>query len=286
VTASPKKDLQRRQRRWAESAGVAHDSLGFVRELEANLRAPLSAATRAAFERGSELEPRSARPARIAALHSSAALVANVFDYWSARDTSGLSAALGFAREPCTLSFEEAFPTGVDGEPPYIDVALRFGSGRIVAIESKFSEWLARRRPSRVDLKPKYFAAARALWRGAGLPLCQELADDVRAGRERFAHCNAAQLLKHALGLARAAGARFELRYLYYDWHGRQAAAHRAEIERFGLRVGGEIRFTASTYQDLFRALRRDPAVDADYLNYLGRRYFDASSVASSEGPS
>jgi restriction endonuclease-like protein len=277
VTVSPKKDLQRRQRRWAENAGVAHDSLGFVRELDTNLRLPLSAATRAAFARGSELDARRARPARIAALHSSAALVANVFDHWSTRAASPLAAALGLEREPCTLSFEEPFATGVEGEPPYIDVALRFSSGRIVAIESKFSEWIARRRPSKADLKPKYFGATRALWSDSGLPQCQALAEGIRDGCERFSHLNAAQLLKHALGLARAAGGSFEIRYLYYDWHGRQAAAHRQEIAHFALCVGTEIPFKATTYQQLYGALKLDSEVDADYLDYLGARYFGAT---------
>jgi hypothetical protein len=277
VTVSPKKDLQRRQRRWADSAGVAHDSLGFVRELDANLRLPLSAATRAAFARGSELEPRSARPARIAALHSSAALVANVFDHWSARDASPLAAALGLERAPCAVTFEEPFSTGAEGDPPCVDVVLRFSSGRVVAIESKFSEWIARRRPSKADLKPKYFADARSLWRDAALPACQALAEDIRDGRERFSHLNAAQLLKHALGLARAVGPSFELRYLYYDWHGRPGPAHRQEIDRFARRVGNEIAFAASTYQQLYEALKLDTGVDADYLGYLRARYFGAS---------
>jgi hypothetical protein len=277
VTLSPKKDLQRRQRRWAESMGVAHDSLGFVRELDSNLRVPMSAATRAAFARGSELEARSTRPARIEALHSSAALVANVFDHWSARDAAPLAAALGLPREAGTVTFEEPFPTGVEGDPPYIDVTLRFRSGRVLAIESKFSEWLARRRPSKGDLKPKYFAAATPLWADAGLPACQALAQDIRDGRERFLHFNAAQLLKHALGLKRALGSKFELRYLYYDSHGSHAAAHRQEIERFALRLRDEIAFASSTYQQLFGALRLDAEVDADYLSYLRARYFAAS---------
>jgi hypothetical protein len=293
VPRSPRKELERQQRRWAESAGIDFDARGFVREFDRNLRVPMAAATRAAFGRGTELAPRASQPARIAALYSSAALVANVFDHWSARDAAPLAAALGFGEKRVQLTFEEPLATGVEGDPPTSDVVMRFASGRVVAIESKFGEWLIRRPSNRMDLKPKYFAGGRTVWRDAGLPQCQQLAEDLRDGRERFKHLHAAQLLKHALGLARAtrvsapvacdsgspakeAGARTadELRYLYYEWHGGPAAEHRSELECFAERVGAEVRFSASTYQDLYSALRSDARVDGAYLEYLRARYF------------
>jgi hypothetical protein len=96
---------------------------------------------------------------------------------------------------------------------------------------------------------------------------------------------HAAQLLKHALGLARAtrAGAAGvtqgeasadALHYLYYEWPRGPAAAHRAELERFVERVGAEVRFSASNYQDLYRALQADARVERAYLEYLRARYF------------
>jgi hypothetical protein len=300
VPLSPRKDLERQQRRWADSAGIDYDARGFVRDPNANLRVPLAASTRAAFVCGTELTPRKNQPARFSALHSSAALVANVFDYWSARDAAPLGAALGLGAERVQLKFEEPLATGVEGDPPLSDVVLRCESGRVVAIESKFGEWLVRRASNRLDLKPKYFAGGRAIWEEAGLPRCQQLADDLRAGRERFKHLHAGQLLKHALGLAREgemgagvadrpggsaaqpaprrvpARTTQELRYLYYEWSCGPAAAHRAELERLAERVGAEIRFSASTYQDLYRALRADARVDGAYLEYLRARYFRA----------
>lgn len=273
---SPRKELERQQRRWADSAGIDFDARGFVQDLDANLHAPLAGATRAAFERGAELKPRATEPARIAALYSSAALVANVFDHWSVRDAVPLAAALGFPAERAQVQFEQPLATGVEGDPPTSDVVLRFESGRVVAIESKFGEWLVRRASNRMDLKPKYFGVGKAVWGDAGLPRCQQLADDLRAGRERFKHLHAGQLLKHALGLARETRAPHELRYLYYEWPSGPAAAHRAELERFAERVGAEIGFAASTYQDLYRALRADARVDRAYLEYLRARYFRA----------
>ena len=104
---SPRKDLERQQRRWADSAGVDYDARGFVRELDANLRVPLAASTRAAFLYGTELTPRKNQPARFSALHSSAVLVANVFDHWSGRDAAPLVAVLGLGAERARLAFEE-----------------------------------------------------------------------------------------------------------------------------------------------------------------------------------
>jgi restriction endonuclease-like protein len=282
VPLSPRKDLERQQRRWADSAGIDYDARGFVRDPDANLRVPLVASTRAAFVCGTELTPRKNEPARFSALHSSAALVANVFDHWSARDAAPLGAALGVGGERLRLAFEEPLATGVEGDPPLSDVVLRCESGRVIAIESKFGEWLVRRSSNRLDLKPKYFSGGRAIWEAAGLPRCQRLAEDLRAGRERFKHLHVAQLLKHALGLERAShdlehvagDVERELRYLYYEWPRGPAEAHRAELARFAEIVGAEIRFSVSTYQGLYRALDADPRVDRAYLEYLGARYF------------
>jgi hypothetical protein len=269
-----KNDLQRWQRRWAELAGVAIDARGYVRDAAANFRRPLSVAAAAAFGRSSEQEPGRTRPARLRAVFSSAALVANVFDYWSGRDLGPLLAALEAPGDAARLEFEAPFPTGLEGDPPAVDVALRLSSGGILAIESKFSEWLVRRPRNKAVLKTKYFPARQRIWQSAGLPACQALAEDVQAGRSRFKHLHAAQLLKHALALALAAPGRFSLLYLYYDWPGRVAVVHAAEIAAFAARVGAETGFRALTYQELYRRLRGSGDVDADYLGYLGQRYF------------
>lgn len=83
-----------------------------------------------------------------------------------------------------------------------------------------------------------------------------------------------AQLLKHALGLATQQRDRFALHYLYYDVSSSAGAAHAEEVARFGARVGEELAFKAVTYQDLYRKLAAAPLLDADYLDYLGSRYF------------
>ena len=75
------------QRRWALQSVLHPDARGYLGDVAANLRAPMSARTLAAFENadGSELCDRGGTPAKMRALHSSSALAVNVFAYWEDR---------------------------------------------------------------------------------------------------------------------------------------------------------------------------------------------------------
>jgi hypothetical protein len=246
-----------------------------VRVLADNLRAPLDDSTLAELQRGSELTPSATQPARAYSLCSSAALVVNVFGYWRGRDQTSLLAALGVGGPGGTrLELEAPLPTGLPGDPPTVDVALHRPDGRVVAIESKFAEWLAPRPRSQRVFKDKYFAAGIRVWQVAGLPLCQALAEDLQEGRERLKHLNAPQLLKHALGLAVNGLRTSALVYLYYERPGKEAVTHRAELDRVTARLRPEVDLRVTTYQSLFDALRAAPGLDRDYVDYLARRYF------------
>jgi len=270
-----KSELLRAQRRWADTHGVGYDARGCVRALVDNLRVPLDDSTLAEFQRGSELAPRTTLPARAHSLCSSAALVINVFAYWRDRDQTPLLAALGVNGLAGTrLDFEVPLPTGLPGDPPTVDVALHRPDGRRVAIESKFAEWLTPRPRGKRVFKDKYFAQGQRVWETAGLPRCQALADELQGWHERPRYLNAAQLLKHALGLAVNGLRTSTLVYLYYDRPGREAARHRAELNLIAARLGGEVDLRVATYQSLFDALRTFPELDRDYLDYLAGRYF------------
>jgi hypothetical protein len=247
-----------------------------VRELATNLRQPLVGEALAQFERGSELTPGGNTPARMWSLGSSAALVANVFDYWRERDNAPLVAALGLDSGAAELRFEEPLPTGLEGEPPLADVALRWPSGRVAAIESKFGEWLVRRPRNKSAFKSKYFPPGAAVWTDAGLARCQAVAAEIQQGRERFKFLHAAQLLKHALGLACSGARDYRLLYLYYDWPCREADAHRVELERFASLLHPELDLRVLTYQTLFQRLCAHASVAAEYCRYLEQRYFPA----------
>lgn len=271
-----KREVLRQQRRWAKSRGLAPDARGYLPTVEANLFRPMSASARADFERGdgTELEETATRPAKMRALHSSAALVVNVFDHFARANPAPLLRALGISSElAAPLSFEARFPTGLRGNPPNLDVALELASGKVVGIESKFTEWLTPKANSKAAFKSKYFEGGES-WRDKGLPECQALAVDLQIRRERFRFLDAPQLLKHALGLATQRTGNFTLHYLYFDVPGRSSAVHREEVRRFDEGVGREIAFEALAYQDLFRALRVREDVDGQYIGYLRDRYF------------
>jgi hypothetical protein len=272
--SAARKEVARRQRRWADSAGLAFDARGFLREHNRNVRVPLDAAVLEELARGSELEPGNLRPARMWSLCSSAALVANFFAPWRECPNRPLLQSLDLKGADARVSFEEPLSTGLEGDPPTADVALRLDTGALIAIESKFCEWLVRRPRNKAVFKPKYFPIDVPVWANAGLPRCQALAEDIEGGRERFKLLNAAQLLKHALGLAISAPRESELMYLYYHWPCREAGLHAAEVVRFAARVAGDLRFRAMTYQAAFDSLCAAAGVDADYLEYLRARYF------------
>ncbi len=278
-----KRALLRTQRQWATAHGQKPDARGYLSSVDDNLRQPLSARALADFVDGggAELNDRPDAPAKMKALHSSAALVVNVFDYWSELDCEPLLRALEIdAGLRVPLRFEAQLPTGLPGNPPNLDVLLELTNGASVGIESKFTEWLTPKRTNRPPFKPKYFENGAMLWTRNGMPHCQALVAGIASGTERFRVLDAAQLLKHVLGLAAHGPGRFALVYLYFDWPCPAAKAHRDELARFGDRVGTELGFRALTYQALFSRLVRCGTVDAQYLGYLEARYFPASNSA------
>lgn len=276
---NPRTSLINQQQFWATACGFAPDSRAYLSAVEQNLFQPLSPSTRTAFERGSgsELLDTPTRPAKMKALHSSSALAVNVFDYWTAVDSSPLARALGVHDSISAISFEAQYPTGLGGAPPNLDVVLQLQSGAAFAIESKFSEWLARKPAGKLPFKKKYFAGAVELWADKGLPACQSLANGMQAGEVVFEYLDAPQLLKHALGLATHLGGRFSLHYFYYDWPGAGSQQHQAEIRKFAALVDAGLAFTAASYQELFVWLQDAAAGEhATYLGYLHQRYFGA----------
>ena len=248
--------IRDQQRQWAKQAGQKPDAKGYVRKVEDNLWRPLHAETRKEFERasGNELRGFGKRPAKLRALHSSAALACNFFDFWRDRDKSALAKALGLDRAIATLSFEMKLPTGLVGTPPNLDLFLTLQSGASVAIESKFTELYASRR-SASPFKPKYFPKRHNLWTEVGLPRCQALAADIHRGRTKFELLAPAQLLKHALGIATQHPNRGALLYLFYDDLGPEGSRHRDELSTFMDLLGGEVGFRALSYQQLFEGI-------------------------------
>ena len=218
------------------------------------------------------------------ALHSSSALVVNLFDYWTYRDKSPLLSALGIGPAgEVDLDFEARFPTGLGGTPPHLDVSITNGTGFVHAVEGKFTEHLGRATRGKSKFSESYFPRTGELWADRNLPACQELAEELWAeerhgGRQRFEYLDPRQLLKHALGLSTNRAGRFSLVYLYYDWVGARPDAHRREVDIFSERVEGETGFRVLTYQSVYGRLRDSGKADAGYVEYLADRYFESDN--------
>lgn len=263
--------IQEEQESWAMANGVPFDSRARVPIVDLNLRAPLSAAARAAFERGAGSE----LAGRIRALHSSSALAANFFDYWTHREKAPLLSALGVdSKNADSLEFEARFPTGLGGTPPHLDVAIWLSSGEVISVESKFTEHLRRSTRGKSRFEASYFPESRRLWDERGMPASQTLAEELDGRQHRFEFLDPWQLLKHALGLANGHGRGFRLIYLYYDRSGKRAGQHREELRKFCDIVRGDFPVEPLTYQAVYRRLATSGEADRDYLDYLGARYF------------
>ena len=237
---SAKSALHQQQLDWATSVLHLPDSRGYLDSYHLNLFQPLSPDAHRAFTQGSgsELLPKEDRPAKMTALHSSSALAVNAFDYWSGKPLAPIATALGIEQSPTHFRFEAQFPTGLGGTPPNLDLAFSYANGHVLGVESKFSEWLAPKPPYKEHFKAKYFPKDEFLWSKAGLPNAQRLAEDMQKHERVFRHLDAAQLLKHMLGLATAAPGQTSLYYLYYDCPGPESSIHRAEIEAFADLIG------------------------------------------------
>lgn len=268
--------LKAQQLQWAQGQGFLPDAKGYVDDIALNLLQPMSQDTVADFTRGSGGELRARRRGsrpKMHALHSSSVLACNVFDYWRTRGVGPLGEAFGIVEPVGHLSFEAQFPTGLLGEPPNLDVALWLELGDVWGIESKFTEPFGP--PKRGPMfKDKYFTSGQPIWQNYGLPRAGALAGALQNGATAYWNLDAAQLLKHALGLQMQHRGRFTLCYLYVDADAPEAARHRSEIRGFAAAVAGDFPFLPLSYSSFVSKLRSVVDRQHDpYFAYLRTRY-------------
>jgi restriction endonuclease-like protein len=280
---TPKDAILKQQKTWATGRGQAPSSQGYLPDLASNLFQPLSPAANSAFLQGNGGEimdqprrnGRPGRPAKMRALHSSAALAVNVFDYWTTREKAALAKSLGLKWKVMSIGFEARYGTGLPGIPPNLDLELGLADKSVVAVESKFTEWLTPRSKRLKPFKEKSYRNGTSHWAARQLPQCQELAEGLHAARVCYQYLDAEQLLKHALGLATQRGDKFSLLYLYFEFNGTAGAKHGAELSDFARRLDPHLHFRAMSYQQLFEGLKRFAGPDhGEYVGYLGERYF------------
>ena len=264
-------ELKSRQAAWASKSGQATNDIGYF--VDASFNLPwLTDEIRADFDAADGHEfGRVGTPGKISAPHSSSALAVNTFSYWSARDKAALGRALNFDGI-ASIRFEQKYPTGVGNRSPNLDVVMESSTGKRLAIESKFCEPFSGRKKS--PIQPKYFPAGK-LWRDAGMPGAQEVAESCSESITGYEFLNVAQLLKHMLGLGKLGGD-WRLLLLWFAPSPEIARKMLIEADRFANALTSDsIRFSAMTYQDFWAAL--SPYLmdtHRDYSDYMNHRYF------------
>ncbi len=200
------------------------------------------------FVEGDGKELQGSRP-KFCAAYSSSALAANSFGPYRLDPQSLVLAGRdGFE----TSRFEKKLSTGLGGTSPNLDF-LAEGPGSLVAVESKFTEFLTEKKASFV---PAYDDVVRRL----AEPCWKDLFGSLREDPARFGHLDAAQLVKHYLGMRHSLGGHRgskALAYVYWEptdaiAH-REFVSHRAAIREFASAVvDSEIRFLSFSYPDLW----------------------------------
>lgn len=233
---------------------------------------------RSAFEAGAGGELRGTIPSMYA-LHSSAAMAVNLFQYWLGNQQFPILAEI--LNVPSTgiesVSLERKYPVCVDwkargfNEPPHLDLGIDYIDSRRVGVECKLFEPYGRL--EHAPLKGAYLELPDA-W--SEIPACRALAEELTAGDAGFRRLGPAQLLRHILGLKFGKPIdKVRLVYLYFDAIGDEAEEHRAEVRRFQQLIAPDpIRFVPMTVQELVLcAVSRCRAQHKEYVDYLADRY-------------
>ena len=225
-------------------------------DLNQNLFEPLLEENQKRFEDGNghEVQGSLDAPAKMQALHSSSALGVNIFQYWQKRGLiKEIASACGFCNRNSNYSesivFEDKYYINTKFViPPNIDVVFHNYESSpytLFAVECKFSEVFGGR--AHGGLKSKYLEEEN-LW--SDLAALNKLGWEINHDAKRYSYLDAAQLIKHILGLKACVGIKeFKLLYLWYDVLGIDGASHRAEVEDFTkIAKSDGINFLAVTY--------------------------------------
>lgn len=279
--------IHSKQQGWAKrkglnlvAGGTKPDKKSYLSSIADNLFEPLSKRSLASYESadGNETEDSNTRLAKMKALHSSSAIVVNLFQYWQGKDIYPILKALKMVpAQPSPLNweikFEEQFEISKDKSQfprsPNIDVVIHAPQS-VIGIESKFIEPYKSSR-KHGGLKQKYVENL-SFW--DGLSHLHELAKEISPDDNRFRFLDAQQLITRVLGLKKGEQD-FRLLYLWYDVVGTKGVEHRKEIEQFAeIAKKDNVKFSHITYQEVIANLAEE-FYDGNetYCNYLTDRY-------------
>lgn len=212
------------------------------------------------------------------AAHSSSALAVNTFSRFK---TSPLLLSVGGLSGFDSMRFEAKCPAGVRSsrapyreQPPNLDLLL-LGNSKTLGVESKCTEHLS---PHVAKFSPAYNEQITDWRRDTAWFRLMHLLIEEPA---RYRYLDAAQLVKHAFGLARC----FEnqaVTLLYLYWEPRnpddlpELRQHRDAVDRFSHDVAGATpAFKAVSYRDLWEAWGQlsSPTWLPEHLTALKSRY-------------
>lgn len=217
------KYIQAKQQNWAKRKGLElfggtipnQGEKNYLNSITANLFKELSEVTKKNFKEGDGNETNNSnnRLAKMKALHSSSALPVNVFEYWQNKDAYPIAYACKLCAKKETLenvsgingiSFEQKFEISPDKilfpKTPNLDVVVEDVKKRKFAIESKFTEPYKKKQKALGD---KY-VSEKSFWKG--IPNLEQLANTISPNNIDFTYLDAAQLIKHILGLKKQHG--------------------------------------------------------------------------------
>lgn len=197
---------------------------------------------------------------------SSAALAVNTFGWFHDRpERLPAFPMLGLASRPTAVEVEYCarFPWR-GGKHPWLDAWVGT-SEAIIGVESKRFEPF--RDQKKVELSKAY---DRKVWHDRMAPF-EAMRDRLRSREEHFELLDAAQLVKHAFGLATEGRQKKKRPYLVYLFaepkeYAAQRESHRKEIARFAAAVNGaEVGFGAISYREW---LDTWPDTDSELLGH------------------
>lgn len=247
-----------------KKAGLKHEK-GYLKKSEMNL---LSGVTPEMIKddylkgSGNEWER------KFRAIHSSSALAANTFGRWKTKPALLTFAGYkGFDK----IEFEAKCPTGLKGTPPNLDVLLK-STDTVIGIESKLLEPLK-------STTPKFSAS----YSKNKLPQCDDIWWDILEKKKyqpTASHLDAAQLIKHYLGLRKNYSEHKNVLLAYLFWKPLNAdefeeyARHAEDLEVFRKAVQDSetMRFMSLDYLQLWDAWEKDKNM-AQHAKLLKDRY-------------
>jgi len=266
--------ITKKQRDWAGRHAINLEPNYYFKDIDDNLFGGLDSNTRVEFEQGSGHELGESR--KMYAPWSSSALVTNFFQYWRRiEDIPTICAALSLDGEYGSLTFEKKLLNPTGRGKPNLDVELsglreKASEPSVVGIESKFTELY--RSGKKNEMENEYLNPA--IW-GDKFQALFKLASEIHGRKVEFANFDAAQALKHMLGMFTTySNRRLRMICLWYEVESSEAKIFREKLDLFKECVADSFDFVSLTYQELFQSLR---TICGDkhsaYMNYLEKRY-------------